>query len=284
MLDDFYAHLKNRVVKDLYWLLFSNSPLSSNYELSGYSLFPNTILEEWQLSSKDYFLELDKTPKDLKHFVERKKNHRLGFYAESLLSYFLQTFHAVELLLQNFQVIEKQQTLGEIDFIFKYKEQIIHIECAVKYYLLRDLKNVNTASAWVGPKLKDNLELKLSKLVYHQLPMAKHHFIKQKLERKVDQSYLFLKGIFFSENSVSSNRINGEKPNEFLRQSNILKSSYRPLKSLERPNWLSATSDGWNKLDSQSETIDLKDSLAHPQLVLFDDEKCRFIVPDDWGM
>src|SRR5690554_2284462 len=191
-----YHQLKNKTVRDLYWLLFSESPLSDNYDLSPYSLFPKEILNQWQLASEEYFLALDKKHYEIENFVKRKKNKRLGFYAEALLSYFFQTFKQVELLLQNFQIIDQQKTIGEVDFIIRYNEKVIHLECAVKYYILKDLNKKNDPSQWVGPRLKDNLELKLNKIIQHQLPLGSRTEILNKINFPIDCSFLFLKGIF----------------------------------------------------------------------------------------
>src|SRR5690554_1938688 len=82
-----YYRLISPKVRDLYWLLFSESPLHPSYDLSPYALFPQTVLNEWEALSTEYFLELDKNPQSINQFVDRKKNKRLGFYAEALLSF-----------------------------------------------------------------------------------------------------------------------------------------------------------------------------------------------------
>ncbi|HZH86136.1 MAG TPA: DUF1853 family protein [Brumimicrobium sp.] len=276
-----YHKLKNTSVRDLYWLLFSEGPLSESYNISPYTLFPQQILEEWKQNSKDYFLELDKNPNSLILFVNRKKNKRLGFYAEALLSYFFQTFNSIELLLQNFQIIDQKKTVGEVDFIILYKEQVIHLECAVKYYLLKDSTHPEQASNWVGPRMKDNLELKLEKLIQHQLPLGSIDEVHEKLNRSVDQSYLFLKGVFFTEEELPANEISKGKNNQFIRQSSLIKLAISPIEILTRPNWLSATAP--SEFNERSEFMQLNKAIKNPELVLFEDHKARFVVPDNWG-
>lgn len=275
-----YKQLKNTTVRDLYWLLFSDSPLSNTYDLSPYSLFPQDILEEWKQLSQGYFLELDKNPNPILSFVDRKKNKRLGFYAEALLSYFFQTFNHVQLLLQNFQIIEHQKTIGEVDFIIRYHGKVIHLECAVKYYLLKDANNPNEALNWVGPKMRDNLALKLEKLTKHQLPLSSRKEIQDKINCTIDNSYLFLKGIFFAEHEMIPGKINRKQPNQFIRQSAVQKLSFKPVEVLTRPNWLSATS---SSVEQKVGGIDLEKTLKNPELILFEDKHARFVVSDDWG-
>lgn len=276
-----YLQLKNKAVKDLYWLLFSDSPLSDKYDLAPYTLFPETILEEWKVCSDEYFLTLDKNHQDLEHFLNRKKNARLGFYAEALLSYFFQTFNKVELLLQNFQIIDEGRTIGEIDFIIRYNQKIIHLECAVKYYMLKDLKSKNVLSQWVGPRLRDNLELKLDKIIQHQLPLGTRKEVLNKINTPIDTSYLFLKGIFFSEETTESGIINRNRPNQFIRQSKLKSLKAKPIEILKKPNWLSSTHQ--TDMKKHIDFIHFKEKLVNPEMVLFDDGDVKFIVADDWG-
>ena len=74
MQSEIYHSLKNKTVSDLYWLLFSDAPLSDTYDLSPYGLFPPKIIDEWQIASTKYFLELDKNNSEIENFVKRKKN------------------------------------------------------------------------------------------------------------------------------------------------------------------------------------------------------------------
>lgn len=280
-----YHKLKNKTVRDLYWLLFSDTPLSDDYDLSPFQLFPKDILNEWQMDSTEYFLALDNHPNDIENFVNRKKNKRLGFYAEALLSYFFQTFNKVELLLQNFQIIENQKTIGEVDFIIRYNRKVIHLECAIKYYLLKESHNTSGPSQWVGPRLKDNLELKINKLIQHQLPLGLRKEIYENINCLIDSSYLFLKGIFFAEEKTEPGKINRNQPNGLIRQSELKAVKEKAIEELSRPNWLSATNP--NGLKRKKEFIEL-DNLEDSDtpllgLFLFNDGKTKFIVPDDWG-
>ena len=276
-----HLQLKNKTVKDLYWLIFSDSPLSETYDIAPYALFPKSILKEWRENSRDYFLALDENHQDIERFLNRKKNNRLGFYAEALLSYFFQTYNQVELLLQNFQIIEENRTIGEIDFVIRYNQKVIHLECAVKYYMLKNLDSKNNASQWVGPRLRDNLELKLNKIVQHQLKLGTRKEVLNKINVPIDNSYLFLKGIFFSEEPLGSESINRNEPNQFIRQSNLKTTKAKPIKILKKPNWLSSTQKSDIKKDN--DFIPFDEQLSSPEMVLFDDGNVRFIVADDWG-
>jgi len=268
-------HLQHKVVKDLYWILFSEAPLKESYSLSSYALLPRSIIEQWKEESIDYFIKLDKNPASLAHFVNRKKNNRLGFYAEALLSYFFQTFSGIELLLQNYQVIEDKKTKGEIDFIIRYQGKVIHLECAVKFYLLKDNEHSSIPSSWVGPKIKDNLQLKLTKTIDHQLPLGKSGAISKKIGHSIDYSTFFLRGYLFADEVTSNSFINPEQLCEMIREGQLKENSAVPVQLLKKPDWLSSTLPG-----DKNKTIINVDS---PSLVIFSDQKLRFIVPDNWG-
>lgn len=276
-----YTYLKSKTVRDLYWLLFTDAPLSDNYDLKPYSLFPEEILDKWKVESLDYFLQLDENSADIDNFVNRRKNKRLGFYAEALLSYFFQTFKETELLLQNFQINKEQITIGEIDFIILYNGKVIHLECAVKYYLLKDSNLFNNPSQWVGPRLKDNLELKINKIIQHQIPLGGRKEITAKINRSIDVSYLFLKGVFFAEEPISLELINRNTPHSFIRVSNLKELKVKAIDTLSRPNWLSSLSPIQSLKTTDSIEIDM--NLVNPILYMFNDGKARFVVADDWG-
>lgn len=272
---DFFNHINNNIVRDLYWLLFSPSPLGEKTILDPFQQFPKELQDEWESEAQHYFKELDNNPKELIHFLDNKKSHRLGFHAEALLSYFFQTFRPIKLLLQNYQIVEDKTTVGEIDFIIEYKGKTIHLECAIKYYLLRNPDQVNNLKEWVGPRQKDNLHLKLDKVIKHQLPLGRHKYVSEKIGREVDTSYLFIKGKFFTD--VQTNSSVAKDVNSYLKLSKVKTSPFKPVYELQKPNWLSSLA--YNK---ERDTAIYLASLDNPKLYLFDDGEVRFIVPDDW--
>lgn len=92
--------------------------------------------------------------------------------------------------------------MGELDMLLEDRQgNCIHLECAVKFYLahqpgIRDWQN------WIGPNARDRLDIKLQRMLTHQLPLAKHATARPYLEsreqnpRKVQSRY-FLRGMFF---------------------------------------------------------------------------------------
>jgi hypothetical protein len=278
---DFFHSLQDNKVKDLYWILFKSSPLKKCPQEFEIALFPEEIIQAWENDSANYFRLLDSSPASLHRFVDRKKNYRLGFYAESLLSYFFQTFSKIQLWVQNFQITNDKQTVGEIDFVIEWKDRIFHIELAVKYYLLLPQENQYIAKNWVGPSRKDNLEKKLKKIQSHQLPLGKHEKLLSLLPKafkSIMQSYFLFRGQFFANEKVDCDFLNRE-PFNYIFNRTITNSEEQIVKILNRPDWLSSI-DRISQSDVEN-TND--DSFNKPQMVKFSSNKVGFIVPDDWN-
>lgn len=179
-------------VRDLYWLLFSPAPINS--DAADFPLFPQDWLLRIEQAHQRYFLELDQHPEKLHAFIADRKSSRLGVYAEYLLAYFFESSSEIEMLLHNYQLIHEKQTIGEVDYIIKWENRLIHIELAVKYYLA--LEPTEDRKRWVGSNGKDCLYDKLDKVKNHQLPLAKNKFFYAQTGLK-PESFFLLRGAFF---------------------------------------------------------------------------------------
>jgi hypothetical protein len=279
--DVIFKKVKDRNVKDLYWLLFSKCPINNDHpELEQIPFFPNDILEDWELNGNDYFLELDQRPNDLHQFLKRPKNKRLGFYAEALLSFFFQTFPEVELLLQNYQIIENKKTLGEIDFVIKWKKRVLHIECAVKFYLCVHSKDINDLHNWIGPACKDDLGRKIRKVKDHQLPMIDSPIFKDVLNCNEIESFLFLKGKLYVNKNVRCDWVNNELLGKYYYSNDIGEQDRDSLKLLIKPFWMSIHSEiklGKNVSDFNRNTL-----LNRAELIMKSEMQPFFIAPEGW--
>ncbi len=278
---DFFYSLRNPKVQDLYWLLFKNPPLKTCPKEFSIPFFPEDIIDQWEEHASDYFRALDNSPKELQHFVNRKKNYRLGFYAESLLSYFFQTFADIELLVQNFQITADKITIGEIDFVIRWNNRILHIELAVKYYLLLPHSDPYVASNWIGPSRKDDLHRKLTKIEGHQLPLGKHELLIDSIpgiQEDQIESYFLFRGQFFWNEQVACEYLNREPLHYFFTQQ--IKASQNNYTILCRPDWLGSIDR--KEPDKKHEIIEL-DNSGKPKMVKLDSKKVCFIVPENWN-
>ncbi|MFT5602019.1 MAG: hypothetical protein ACI9N1_002269 [Flavobacteriales bacterium] len=101
----------------------------------------------------------------------------LGKQAEKYVSQMIKNSSRYELILENHQVIEGKRTVGELDFIIldTFSNTHIHLELATKFYLKKE-------DEWVGPNLKDRLDLKIGKYHSHQQSIIENAIVKSTLK------------------------------------------------------------------------------------------------------
>lgn len=162
--------------------------LLSEALLSGDGLVDEALLQQC-------FLSL--SAQDIENIqCEAASVKRLGHTAQALLMGALERYESMDLLLEGQQLIEDKQTLGEIDFLLKTPNSLglQHWELAIKYYLF----NPRT-SCFHGPSRNDRLDIKLSRMLEHQLPMIQHPVARALWQRwgKNVESSLMLKGRLF---------------------------------------------------------------------------------------
>ncbi len=104
---------------------------------------------------------------NLKWPEEYSGNPRLGFLYQHVVSELFSNSNQYNLLAEEIQLSENGRTLGAVDFIVEdlAEKQIEHWEVAIKFYLLH-------GELWYGPNAKDRLDLKLSRMLDHQLAMS----------------------------------------------------------------------------------------------------------------
>ena len=102
----------------------------------------------------------------------------LGIYYENLWHFLIRQHSQLELLAHNLQVVREHQdtrtTLGEFDLIYRFNQQIVHRELAVKFYLGVPASDSSASpwQQWVGPGLKDRLDRKMHRLLNHQILLS----------------------------------------------------------------------------------------------------------------
>ena len=100
-------------------------------------------------------------------------NLRLGHLAERIVSELIQSSTNYTILYENFQIIEHQKTIGEIDFIIEnvQEKKLIHLELAYKFYLFDPNISPEPINNWIGPNRNDSLIEKLYILKTKQFPL-----------------------------------------------------------------------------------------------------------------
>lgn len=176
-------------VRDIAWILTSPSVLNRESQTHVAAALPpfhtpvNPDLQQW-------LDELEANPNQLEE-IQRSRYRRLGLYCEALVAFIgshQRPFHSLALTAKNLQIHTQGRTLGELDFLFQRKQdEYAHLEMAVKYYLHTtqdqpgNTIEQNQHSAlppvfsgsenFVGPNRNDRLNLKLNRMISHQLPI-----------------------------------------------------------------------------------------------------------------
>jgi hypothetical protein len=306
----------NQQKRDLEWLINSPSLISvSTLDLSSNVLIIENMNDfATEFSGEFYRLNLDSHSENQSD-LKCTSHNRLGHYAECLFEYWAEKHPDVELLDKGVQIRDATgQTSGELDFLLKINQQLVHLEMAVKFYLMADDKS--ELSSFVGPNPSDRFDLKYHKMVNQQSQWLQRDWKKEGLELETElseellnsdwQAAILLKGMIFIHwkksqkgpdlpDEINEDCVKGEwcYPSEWDAYLKAQKSEqgWKPLHRLE---WLSpARAGNESEILSGDEISSVIKRSKYPQMVagLSTDEggghlieKTRVVVvPDDWN-
>lgn len=252
-----------------------------------------------EMAFRELLEELKRQPGPLEECLRRSKDRRLGGYFESLLGFWLDRHPRYQLLARNLQITDKGRTLGELDFVYLDGDETVHLEVAVKLYLGIQ---VDDRWYWVGPSLRDRLDIKVAKLINKQTRLSKEEACQLELERQginvPERVMIILKGMLFRpegttfENAGQAD-LSGSSPDwTWMRLNELTGSTKTTWEILDKPNWLAARLGGTKRYADAAElglAVAERWSTFHtPCLVVRrsqrDDREIsrHFIVPDDW--
>ena len=144
------------------------------------------------------------------------KNLRLGKLVEQFVSTELNAIKEISILLENVQVHNGKQTIGELDCILEYDKTPIHLEIVYKFYLYDASAMDSEIAHWIGPNRNDTLLKKYRKLKEKQLPLLHNPHTKAILEglnlkaEKIIQRVLFKAQLFipYKNNPIKFEQLN----------------------------------------------------------------------------
>ncbi len=133
---------------------------------------------------------------------------RLGHQIEHIFHQLLEHSNAYDVLAHNIQVKKGNNTLGELDFLIRFREsgQLLHLELTYKFYII-DPTIPEPIHRLIGPNRKDAFFTKLEKTKQKQLPLV---YTKEGIEilqtlnidpSKLQQEVLFLGQLFIPYNT-----------------------------------------------------------------------------------
>ena len=158
---------------------FTNTPFLWEDELEN--------LSQFSLKNSPQFSFTKELPKKL----------MLGKRAEEFVFFDLENNLKVSSIIKNIQINKDKLTIGEIDVLFNYENQPIHLEIVYKFYLYdSDLGNTEV-DCLIGPNRKDSLREKIDKLNQKQLPLLHNPITKKHLLKKGIDISSFVQKTYF---------------------------------------------------------------------------------------
>ncbi|SEA44937.1 DUF1853 family protein [Microbulbifer marinus] len=133
---------------------------------------------------------------ELQNADRHRSASRLGVYFENLWAFAFAHHPHYELLYRNLPLRAAGRTLGELDFVVRHRptDHIEHWEVAVKFYLQV------SGEYWVGPGLRDRLDIKLARMREHQLPLIRQPAARELLQRQnilINRQWALMPGRLF---------------------------------------------------------------------------------------
>ncbi|VUD48800.1 hypothetical protein TDB9533_01306 [Thalassocella blandensis] len=203
-----FAQYTHTSVRDLAWLLQSEPYFQTriaDFATFSFELNTDAALDYLQFLDQQDTLFFDR------HRISRGQYRRLGLYFEALLQFlFTEGWQngvcPYRLLENNVQIPNKHgKTQGEIDLLLQHSNgTLVHVEAAVKYYL--GFANDASWQNWIGPNARDRLDIKMDRLLHHQLPLLRNPASTPFVTRWQNQyqqphitSQLLLKGMLFQQ-------------------------------------------------------------------------------------
>lgn len=187
--------LHHPLVRDLAWLI-AGPPLMAP-GTPGLALPPADRLRKMAEEARPWLGDLDRRPDELERWMARHQSPRLGHHAEALMEFWLRRAPGTRFLAGAQTVKDGGRTLGDLDLLFEddVRGARVHWELAVKFYL-RAKPSADWAQ-WIGPDPRDRLDLKLRRVIDHQLPLGRHPLATHGASGPV-QSEAFLRGWLFT--------------------------------------------------------------------------------------
>lgn len=159
-------------VRDLAWLLFSADLLRAQPDMPLAQIWSS---DEGMGHVIAWLAQLDRDALRLHAALDGARITRLGRYAETLLAWYLENGPQPRLIAANLALRGEGRTIGECDFLVETDAGArLHWELAVKCFLHAGTPEKTSArlADYVGPNLRDRLDLKFAHLRDHQLRLS----------------------------------------------------------------------------------------------------------------
>lgn len=213
--------------------------------------------------------------------IQEIQSRRLGIYFESLWAFGFSRHPDYELLAHNFPIRDRGKTLGELDFVVRHipDKTIEHWEVALKFYLQVD-------DYWVGPGLRDRLDIKLNRMRDHQLPVARSPLAADALSTAglhIDRQWSLMPGRLFRPLSAAASGADAPWWADLATFYRHLSTPRAGWQLLPKPCWLAPQPAAQGTVPLVLDETHLAYGPVCVALCSADGESSRgFLVPADW--
>ncbi|MGK5023054.1 DUF1853 family protein [Janthinobacterium sp. LB2P10] len=188
-----WGHLTHPRVRALAWLLDSPDLLDPACPHWGGRI---ASLAAVTPSVAAWLAALQDEPSPLDAALGAKFYSRLGLYAEKLLAFYFEQQGVLQA--HGLQVqVNRNDTVGEFDFLLRDGSDLLHWEFATKFYLLEGAPDPGVFNHLIGPNLADTLGLKMRKIIDKQLALSRHPAAQSLLAQPVRAAQALVKGWLF---------------------------------------------------------------------------------------
>jgi hypothetical protein len=292
-----WQHLRDPDVRALAWLIDAPGLLDPaapqwNAKIASLPDGAGTDAASW-------LAELDRDPSRLQAYLGVQPFTRLGRYAERLMAFYFE--HLSILVANGLQVrANKNDTVGEFDFLLRKDGALVHWEFATKLYLLEAGSTGAEADYFVGPNLADTLGLKMRKILDRQLALGKHPAAQAYLPQPIAAAQALVKGwLFYHEHQAAAARPAGVQPTHcrgfWCALSELDRTGAEHYMILPRLRWLAparadqaqmvdgATLAGMLSAHFAGDTMPVLIALLRIEEGIGIEFARGFVVPDDWS-
>ena len=224
---------------------------------------------------------------------ELNYSQKLGHLYEDALAHVLSESSELDLIGQSVQIFDDDKiTIGELDFILKdlVSEEFIHLEIAVKFYLIDYEEGV---PYYPGPDPRDNWLNKLERMREHQLQLVKLDYTKRCLLEKYGVDEVVTKHLIYGK--LFDHYKSDEKPCPPAMHADCLRGAWMYLHEWEKESvaeqvivvpkclWPVAVENLLGKLDVVSRG-DFVEEVTQRCVMIWDDERqiTLFVTPNTW--
>lgn len=227
----------------------------------------------------------------LSAFLAERSSHRVGYYFEALLLFWLQEVCGLEIVGAGMQIREAKRTVGELDLVFRDEQgALTHWEASVKFFLHHPRP---ATSHFPGPNARDNFEAKMAKLFDQQLPLSVEHLPEVTVRQAVVKGTAFYHPTIARPDALPERMALDHATGVWIRSSEmsvIANGAWTVGLVATKPWWLAPpTSQAW--IPKEQLIAGLRVHFAdvgHPVMVWLatsaDDvtPSCWFVVGDNW--